>query len=413
MSGYGQGRGGGQGGGWQGRGQNDDQRPQAARAPQTSVVTLQQFGLGEGVITSANFGAVASKLTQLRQNFNVVGSMSLTSVPAGFAIDFKMVDFNSEFTPEQNTAKSNGDFYVVQGGNLAFTKASLNKLQDLGAVSWIPDQCGRVDNGQDPHYCMYRAVGRVLNTDGRLKTITGEKEMDLREGSDQLFKIYNKKKERMSEEQIFGLRFHILAHAETKAKLRAIREHYGVRSYTRAEAKRPFLLVVLVPQLDMSDPEVRKMVTANALGIVDQVYGGPRQMPQPVQAVAYLGGQHVQYPQLPHYGAGQLSPPPYNDDDDDDRGGDPGPSAAQNGSAAGPNADPVQQSNTTAGAVQGEADPFGAGGGNDPLPPMCQEPSCGVTLADDVAGYSMRCFGEHYCRSHQQGKARLQSNGGR
>ena len=396
---------------WQGQRGGNYQQPRGQQERQTTtVVTLQQAGFGTGVITADKFGAVAGKLDILRQNFNIIGAMSLSAVPAGFALDFKMVSFNGTFTEDQEKAKSNGDFYIVQGGNLAFTKSSLNKLQDLGAVSWISAECGRVDNGMDPHYCMYRAVGRVLNTDGRIKTIMGEKEVDLREGSDQLFKIYQKKKERMTEEQIYSLRYHILAHAETKAKLRALREHFGIRSYTRQEALKPFVLVVLVPQLDMSNPEVAKMVAANALGIVDQVYGGPKAPALPTQGVGYLGTQYLPGPPAPRaLGAGQ-EPPPYMDDDDDY--GPPPPQQSR----------PQQTTQETSGG-QGQQTMFqglsdssqqGAEGqtGEDPfeeqqrLMDKCEE--CGQELDPRVADYSFRQYGKLFCRQHQAGKPKVQ-----
>jgi predicted RNA-binding Zn-ribbon protein involved in translation (DUF1610 family) len=130
----------------------------------------------------------------------------------------------------------------------------------------------------------YRAVGRVTLFDGTRVTLTGERAMDLREGSATVELIREKAKRRTSSgrftspaSQIAELRQHILAHAVTKARLRAIRS-MGIRSsYTRLELDQPFVVARLMATGETSDPALRKefalMRMRTALGATMQMWG--------------------------------------------------------------------------------------------------------------------------------------------
>jgi hypothetical protein len=158
--------------------------------------------------------------------------------------------------------------YAIPGGNkLGLGKTALDKIAGAAGVSWVPDQSRRLDDGSDPHYCHYKAVGRVRDFDGTVRVIQGEVEIDARDGSAQ-----------GSAKELAQVRKFILRHAESKAKNRAIRS-LGVRtSYTEAELRKPFVVAKVQFTGESSDPEIRKMFAAKTadafLGSHAALYGG-------------------------------------------------------------------------------------------------------------------------------------------
>lgn len=171
----------------------------------------------------------------------------------------------------------NETYKIPGGSNLGLSKVALDRIAAAAGLTWDARLSGRVDDGSDPRYCRYRAVGHIRDFDGTTRTIIGEKEVDVREGSPQVDAIVERciarlKRDRKgisdaearrhgrqaAENQIRELRLHILGHAETKARLRAIRT-LGIRtSYSPAELRKPFVVAKLAWSGRTNDPELRR-----------------------------------------------------------------------------------------------------------------------------------------------------------
>lgn len=217
------------------------------------------------------------------------------------------------------------DTYPIPGSSArGLSKQALNKIASAAGISWDPVLSRRLDDGSDPRYCHYRAVGHVRNFDGTSRSIAAEKEIDTREGSPFVLatieKSANKAKteaaksgktisdaeamaigRQASQNQIRELRLHILSHAETKARLRAVRS-LGVRtSYTEAELKKPFVVASLAFTGRTQDPALRREFALNMqkamFGANTALYGSearlethhhntPRHAPPPVASRA-------------------------------------------------------------------------------------------------------------------------------
>lgn len=141
-------------------------------------------------------------------------------------------------------------------------KAALDRIGHALGLSWDPDKSRRLDDASDPYYCHWRAVGTYRMSDGQRCVIKGEKELDARDGSPQ---VAGK-----SPKQVAQLREHVMSHAETKARLRAIRS-MGIRTaYSRRELDKPFACVRLVFTGQSSDPALAQrfaeMTAASFLG---------------------------------------------------------------------------------------------------------------------------------------------------
>jgi len=124
----------------------------------------------------------------------------------------------------------------------------------------------RVDDRTDALLARYEVSVKLQGIDGKDAYTTKCREVDFRPNSPQL--------ENMGDSQLRQARQNVGTLAETKAKLRAIRSAMGLKQrYTLDELSRPFIIPVLVPLLDTSDPAIRRLVAAKALGVVGELYG--------------------------------------------------------------------------------------------------------------------------------------------
>ncbi len=197
--------------------------------------------------------------------------------------------------------------YDVGAGKRGLAKVALDRIAAGAGISWDPRLSGRIDDGSDPYYCAWRSVGTLRHLDGTEITIDGSKEMDMREGSPQVEGLYAKARPGKSpENQIREMRLHIMAHAESKARLRAVRS-IGIRtSYEREELTKPFVVARLMFTGASDDPEIRRefarMTAASMLGGRRALYGEVGSTPSAPTTV------HAAVPR--QASAPRLAPPP-------------------------------------------------------------------------------------------------------
>lgn len=154
-------------------------------------------------------------------------------------------------------------WYITEGGTPAPTFASLGRLAMVAGLRDVPALCGRVDDGSQAHYWRYRHGVKVKGLDGQWREIVREKEVDLRNP--------HELPGTWSENRVKRAREHGAAMAQSKACARAIRGALGIPgSYSWEEASMPFAVPSLV-WTGGDDPEVRRMVAANELGIVAEL----------------------------------------------------------------------------------------------------------------------------------------------
>lgn len=218
----------------------------------------------------SNAAEVTARLSEASQQYHLVSpATSCGMLPEGCAVAISLVHVDPN--PAQNGPK---EVYEVSG-RLAPSMVTLQRIASAAGISWVPEQCGRLDNGRDPHYCHYRAVGTVRMFDGSARTLTGEVEIDMREGSPQL--------EGMTQKAIDQTRKFILRHAESKAKNRAVADMGVKRSYAPGELSKPFAVARLMWTGETSDPELRKeafRMRAEAMGGATKMLYGPQQQPR-------------------------------------------------------------------------------------------------------------------------------------
>ena len=231
---------------------------------------------------------------------------SCATVSEGFVVAFSAVLVDVEHETFQPTGGGGDD--DDQGGGrrgkqpgdkLALTRSAIERIALAAGVSWDAQQSRRLDNGKDPHYCRYAAVGRYPLFDGREVDIQDVKEIDLRDGSDYVQQMRdqaeawnranpNAHRRRSAERRIQNERIHIQSFCATKARLRAVRT-LGIRSWYRRDdlEQKPFVVVQSAFTGASSDPmlarEFALIVAAKHLRVTPALYGrGPREESLPI-----------------------------------------------------------------------------------------------------------------------------------
>lgn len=187
--------------------------------------------------------------------------------------------------------KHGGNLYWTGGkgeeAKYGLSKAALTRIGRALGVSWDADLTRRTDDGRNPYYCEFRAVGTILDFDGRELTITGTKQMDLSDGSEAIKILEARKRDGGSiEKQLRELRYFIAEHCETKAKLRAIREQGLDTSYTMADLQSKPIMVARVlvtgrvPGNPALEAQLGLLQFAKAVGGTAALFGAAKQIAQ-------------------------------------------------------------------------------------------------------------------------------------
>lgn len=250
-------------------------------------MTEDRFSEGLAKVTGSfrNTNEISTNLSYADMHYNLVSPATLCGrLPEGCVLVFSAFRVSLDET-----------YPITRGTDSArsLSKVALDKFARAASVVWDPSYSERLDNGSQDHYCAYRAFGHVRNLDGSWYPITGVKQMDLRDGSAQVQKVLESSKDvDKGPRTLRDMRASILEHAETKARLRAIRT-LGVKSnYTLDALEKPFVVVRISFNGETDDPVLRrlfaKMLAASFFGSSQTMFGAPPQF-----AKAGAGAQSV------------------------------------------------------------------------------------------------------------------------
>lgn len=264
-----------------------------AEAIQRAQSSAVQHGRSKLTGTYHSSEAIDGRLKHAEANYHLVSPFTAVgAMPEGCGVQIALVRVDST-----------NETYDVGGGKSGLSKSALDRIAHAVGLSWDPGQSRRLDDGSDPHYVHFKAVGRYRASDGQHQIVIGEKEMDLRDGSPQLEALWERYRTTKAQwdsgrskrkyppkepsAQIREMRLHVLSHAETKARLRAIRS-MGIRSsYSREELSKPFACARVVFTGHTENEALRhrfaEMTAASFLGGVTTLYGeqpgAQRQLP--------------------------------------------------------------------------------------------------------------------------------------
>lgn len=207
-------------------------------------------------------------------NYNVLTPFSdVSGIAASFGIIASVVKINTDIAAGEVYSGTTPDgrpampFLKGKRGEateeFALAKIGLRKIAECGGISTSTE---RTDPRTIPHYWEFKAKASYRGLDGSTITREATFEWDLRDGSDRM--------KGWSPNQITEGRKNGLRACEARAINAAIRDcGCGIKQkYTRAELEKPFLVVRVAFQPDMSDPAIKQMVTQQALGGVSTMY---------------------------------------------------------------------------------------------------------------------------------------------
>jgi hypothetical protein len=193
-------------------------------------------------------------------------------------------------------------------------KVAIDKIAAAAGIDWDPVLSRRLDDRRHPWYCACVAVGRVRQFDGTWRTLSAQKEIDLREGGQDTLDILGRDTEEVKKQrELAGKRKHILSLCDTEARLRATRGLVGLRvSYTPAELEKPFIVVRLVFDGRSENAETRAYfngrIADSFLGASQQLYSetpaAPPQLRQAEPRVIELPADEQDDDGPPDYGFG-------------------------------------------------------------------------------------------------------------
>lgn len=231
------------------------------------------------VRSTRDTASVLEAVSKARQaGFNVLTSATLTeTLPMDCQLSIRIVQVRGE-----------RDFYSTGKNKYAPSGKMLDKIAQAGGLRWRVDLFRREDDGREPYYCRYAAVGVAPDpATGEPRMMRGTKAIDLRDGSPLCEEMlenarnssYNKTPEAAQaagEKAIRQKRKFINELAETGARLRVIRSLFSIDSdFSSDEIKRDFVIVSLdhIPHLS-NDPAVNARHREDARQLRQAMYYG-------------------------------------------------------------------------------------------------------------------------------------------
>lgn len=193
------------------------------------------------------------------QHFNVLTPFTNIS---GMAPQHGIITSLIQVNPDKTVGEVYADLPYLQG-KVALAKVGLRKLAECAGISTRTE---RTDDRRILNYWEFKAIASYRGIDGSIVTREATKEWDLRDGSPQM--------KGWTANQIEEGRKHGLRNCEARAINAAIREcGCGIKqAYTREELKKPFVVCRVMFQPDMSDPDIKRLVTQHALGGTTALY---------------------------------------------------------------------------------------------------------------------------------------------
>jgi hypothetical protein len=171
---------------------------------------------------------------------------------------------------EIDTNEEAGEVYAdklfCSGDEVAISKNGLTKIAQGAGMSIKTE---RTDPRTIANYWEVRATVAIVGLDGTRQEWSATEELDLRDGTERSKKVLgrNNAAGALSAARAKGLRG-----CEARAINAAIRL-YGIKQkYTREELRRPFIVLRMVFQPDMSNPTQAAIATQQAMGGVSALY---------------------------------------------------------------------------------------------------------------------------------------------
>jgi len=208
--------------------------------------------------------AFTAKLAEWERHFNVLTPFTTFShLGPSLGISGTICQINPDARPDGPREVYSG-LPFLKAGEVAIAKKGLRKLAEAGGISTQTYELPTSDR----YYWKVKAVATYRGLDGTPISREATKEWDLRDGSPQL--------RGWKPDQVQEGRKHGLRNCEARAINAAIREcGCGIdQKYSAEQLRKPFLVVRVAFQPDMSDPVIKQIVTQGFMAASSALYSG-------------------------------------------------------------------------------------------------------------------------------------------
>jgi|GEM_PF-2934619 hypothetical protein len=245
--------------------------------PQNNTAVAKPLPGSLGLINDIE--QLKSALVRYRDHAHILNPFCRTDVnfiPPGWKVSVRATMIS--------TIEDSGEVFHFskKSAKVALTTYALRRLQQLAGLKWLwtkkMDVDVLIDSGKvdkrgnpimipDPRVVQYQACAQIMDLDGTYRELTDGYHLDLRDDTDQA-KSYS------SELELAQARKNIDQLAFTKARNRVIRGILGIQSsYKPEELQRPFVILKMVPDMNVDNKLIQLALQAKALQVEDIVFG--------------------------------------------------------------------------------------------------------------------------------------------
>lgn len=232
--------------------------------------TWSKWAIDKIAGTYDDIAAASAALREAATHCHLIGGAAIPCIPEGHELQVVVVPVDVAECYEVNKRKEGMEAKVGDGPpKFGIPKHILMRIASAAGAEWVESK--RIDNGRDARFVHWRVVLRYPLVDGTFRYVEGDRDVDLRDNSDQ---IANK-----TEKELPRLRENIMRAAITKAKLRVIREAFGIaHGLTEKQLERPFVIARAVFTGRSKDKENARMfagvIAQKQLMAANALYGG-------------------------------------------------------------------------------------------------------------------------------------------
>lgn len=214
----------------------------------------------------------SAKLREAARECHLIGGAAIPCIPEGHELQVTVipVDVAECYSMNKRRDDDRPDARPQQGPpRFGIPKHVLMRIASAAGAEWVESK--RIDKNNAARFVHWRVVLRYPLVDGTFRYVEGDKDCDYRDGSDQLAG--------KTEKEVPKLRENMVRATITKAKLRAIREAFGIaHGMTEAQLERPFVVAKAVFTGRSKDKENARMfarvIAQKQLMAANALYGG-------------------------------------------------------------------------------------------------------------------------------------------
>ena len=245
--------------------------------------------MGNDIITTIN-----AELSGFKdKGYNIPGTTVITTKPPFFKPVIRIVEIDTAMDSKGKLIGS--DIYPVTGGKYAFTFTAIKRFIDAGRIEFE-----KPDIDMNPEFETVTAYvrGSRFDIEGTVRVQSDGKTINIPAREIEITETYGKRgdelarKEKWKEERLrryidmnvksymIQLKKFAVERAISGAQARVVTKLLGMKqAYPFGDMKKPFVVLSVIPDIDMEDQRIKEVVTLNAIGLRDIYYPAGSALP--------------------------------------------------------------------------------------------------------------------------------------